>query len=454
MLTWPDVESFSHFLSYFTVLIYSEGADSVKIAIIGSGIAGLVCAHALHPHHQITVLEANDYVGGHTHTVNTPAGHQVDTGFIVFNKERYPNFLGLLNALGVANQPTTMSFSMRCDQTKLEYSTASINHLFAQRRNFLNLPFYRMLREIVQFNHHVTALAGQLPHDMTVAEYLQRYQFSDYFRNHFLLPMGAALWSCPGSSVMTFPIRFILEFYGHHGMHQFFSMPQWHVVQGGSSRYVVKLITPFQDCIRLRCPVLKVNRHSDRVEIFTRQGSELFDEVIFACHSDQALRILDKDATPLERELLDEFPFTDNAVTLHTDTSVLPRRRRAWSCWNYRTYAGPERHSTVTYNMNKLQTLHARDTYCVSLNQDDKIRSQHVLQRFTYAHPRFTTRRSSVQARHQEVIRQHRTSFCGAYWGNGFHEAGVVSALRVCRAYHVVPQWAMEPFSCEDRISA
>lgn len=417
-------------------------SEAVKIAIVGSGISGLVCAHVLHGHHDVTLFEANDYVGGHTHTVGTPTGHQVDTGFIVFNKQRYPNFEGLLRTLQVETQPTTMSFSLRCDQSQLEYSTASINHLFVQRRNLLKVSFYRMIREIVRFNRQAPVLADELPHAMSVGDFLAQHQYSDEFKEHFLIPMGAALWSCPGRAVLTFPIRFIVEFYVHHGMHQVFTMPIWHVVRGGSSQYVQKLIAPLREKIKLRCLVMKVSRNQEQVELCTQAGATVFDEVIFACHSDQALKILGADASPLERELLSTFPYNENAVTLHTDTSVLPRRKRAWACWNYRSYAEDPGHSTVTYNMNKLQTLQSALTYCVSLNQDRNIDASQVLQRFQYAHPQFTLQRSSVQSRHREVIRQRRTSFCGAYWGNGFHEAGVVSGLEVCQAYGIIPEWA------------
>lgn len=411
----------------------------LRIAIIGSGISGLVCAYRLHQQHQVRVFEANDYIGGHTHTIETPTGDHVDTGFIVFNEENYPQFCKLLDELGVASQPTSMSFSGSCRQTGLEYSTASLNHLFAQRKNLVNPVFYELLRDIVRFNRQAPELAKQLSPQVTVRDFLQQQSYSQSFIRNFLYPISVALWSCPQETIDGFPMRFILEFYLHHGMHKLIGQPGWRVIQGGSQQYVRKLIRPFAHCIRTSCPVDKVERLAHEVRVHSRLGIENYDEVIFACHSDQALKILGQDARPVERELLSAFPYTRNAVTLHTDTTLLPRNRRAWASWNACIESKPATSARVTYHMNRLQRLNVPQQYCVTLNQYQRINPREVIARLEYDHPQFNVQRNNAQSRHQEVIRQHRTSFCGAYWGNGFHEAGVVSALAVCESFAFKP---------------
>ncbi len=416
----------------------------VKIAIIGSGISGLVCAYVLCKYHDIVVYEASEYVGGHTHTVQTPSGHRIDTGFIVFNHENYPNFCGLLSELGVASQPTSMSFSARCDTTGLEYSTASLNHLFAQRRNLLKPAFYALLRDILQFNRQATGLMEQLDDEITVLQFLQQQRYSETFSRYFLYPICTALWSCPQEKLEAFPMRFILEFYLHHGMHKILHQPGWHVIANGSSRYVEKIIVPFREGIRTSCPVKTVQRTGESVTVLSKQGAATYDEIIFACHSDQALRILGNGASSTERETLSAFPYSRNAVTLHTDTTVLPRNQRVWASWNSRVERIPASQAKVTYNMNKLQSLKSKQTFCVSLNVDDVIDTRKVIERFQYEHPLYNTRRTITQKRQAALIRQNRTSFCGAYWGNGFHEAGVVSGLAVCKAFVPTPGWAQQ----------
>lgn len=414
----------------------------MRIAIIGSGIAGLTCAHLLYPHHEVTVFEADQRIGGHTHTIQTPSGHWVDTGFIVFNYESYPHFTGLLQELEVPAQPTSMSFSSSCEATGMEYSTASLNRLFAQRRNLLNPTMYSMIRGILRFNRDVTRLLNEVDDSVTVADFVEKQQYSSSFVKNFLYPISTALWSCPQSSIANFPMRFILEFYQHHGMHRILRQPGWHVIQGGSHRYVEKLITPFRQRIRTSTPIHQAIRTSEAVILQTTSGSESFDEVIFTCHSNQALQILQKDCQPVEKELLSAFPYSRNAVTLHTDTRVLPRHPKAWSAWNSRVEKTPSTEARVTYNMNILQRLQAQETYCVSLNQDKQLDSSKIIRQLQYDHPLYNTRRAAAQSRHREVIRQNRSSFCGAYWGNGFHEAGVTSAVRVCQAFGVVPAWS------------
>jgi len=410
----------------------------MRIAIIGSGISGLVAARHLCFEHQITVFEANDHIGGHTNTVDVELDgerHAIDTGFIVFNDWTYPHFTALLAELGVSSQPTTMSFSVRNDRTGLEYSGHSLNTLFAQRGNLLRPGFYRMLADILRFNRQARRLVGEVDDQMTVGQFLKRYRFTGMFAQQYLLPMGAAIWSCPIGRFSEFPIRFLVEFFHNHGLLNLVQRPTWRVVRGGSRTYVDALIRGFRDRIRLRTPVLGVRRLRDRV-LLRLPGAcpQAFDHVVFACHSDQALRLLGDDATRTEREVLSAFPYQRNVAVLHTDTSLLPRTRRAWAAWNYRLGGHDNDSATVTYNMNILQGLRARQTFCVTLNDESRIAPERVLRRFVYHHPVFTTARSAAQARHAELLDNHHSSFCGAYWRHGFHEDGVVSGLAVVRA--------------------
>lgn len=412
----------------------------MKLAIVGSGISGLVAAYRLHPRHEITVFEANDYLGGHTNTVDVDQDgerHAIDTGFIVFNDWTYPNFIGLLDELGVASRPTTMSFSVRDERSGLEYNGHSIGTLFAQRRNLLRPSFYRMLADILRFNREARALVSECHDQTTVGEFLARYGYSQSFVQQYLLPMGAAIWSCPPGRFAQFPIRFIVEFYHNHGLLNLLRRPTWRVVGAGSRTYVRAISHPFRDRIRLRTPVQSVYRFKDRVAVHPRRGEvEWFDHVVFACHSDQALQILGEDATQTERELLSAFPYERNVAVLHTDISMLPRTRRAWASWNYRVQEGESdtASASVTYNMNILQGIRSQNTFCVTLNDESRIAPDKVLRRFEYQHPVFTTRRSAAQARHGQLLGRNRSSFCGAYWGNGFHEDGVNSALAVVNA--------------------
>ena len=420
----------------------------MRIAIVGSGIAGMTTAALLHSQHEVTVLEANNYIGGHTHTVivNSDSGQiPIDTGFIVFNERTYPNFCRLLSQLEVPSQPTSMSFSVRCDQTGREYNGTSLNGVFSQRRNLLRPSFLRMVADILRFNRQAVEEVESLDTKTTVGEFLDRYRYSRTFEDHYLLPMGAAIWSCPTLTFRQFPIRFIIEFYKNHGLLQLKDRPVWRTITGGSQSYVDKLTSSFRDRIRLNCPVKCVRRRDDVVEIVTNSGTEAFDEVIFACHSDQALRLLE-DVDQVEQSILSEFPYSSNRVVLHTDTSVLPRNRRAWASWNYHIPSTSTERPTLTYWMNLLQGLNCQETYCVTLNEDDAIDPDKVLGRYNYSHPIFTTQREAAQKCHAEVIRHRRTSFCGAYWGNGFHEDGVNSALAVCRKFGVSStEWSVVP---------
>ncbi|MFG0331872.1 MAG: NAD(P)/FAD-dependent oxidoreductase, partial [Maioricimonas sp. JB049] len=403
------------------------------------GISGLTAAWLLHRHHRIDLFEANGYVGGHTHTVDVSVDgrdYAIDTGFMVFNDWTYPGFCRLLDRLAVASRPTSMGFSVRCDRTGIEYCGSSLRGLLARRTNGLRPGFYRMLRDILRFNRQSSKVLEGDDSDRTVAEYLATHGYSDDFARMYLLPMGAAIWSCPPGTFGQFPVRFIVEFYRNHGLLNVRKRPTWRVIEGGSRRYVERMTAGFCDRIRLNTPVCRVTRNEQEVSVCTTSGEEQYDEIIFACHADQALRILG-DATATERRLLSAFPYNSNSAVLHTDTSTLPQARRARAAWNYHLPSDAEDRATVTYNMNILQHIESPHTFCVTLNEDHAIDEARILGRFRYSHPVFTTARAAAQARHGEVIRSQRTSFCGAYWGNGFHEDGVTSALRVCRRFGI-----------------
>jgi predicted NAD/FAD-binding protein len=407
----------------------------VKVAIVGTGISGLTTAFLLAGEHDLTLFEAKDYVGGHTNTVNVALEDQtwsVDTGFIVYNELNYPNFTRLLTKIGVETQPSTMSFSVRCDRTGLEYNGSTMRQLFVQKRNLLRPSFHRMLRDILRFNREATdaVKAGEL--EATLSDFLRDGNYSDGFVNNYLVPMGSAIWSVPANKVLEMPTDFFVRFFHNHGMLTVNDRPEWRVIKGGSKRYVEKLIAQFADRIRLGTPVHSIERHEDRVVV----NGEVFDHTVLACHSDQVLALL-SDATPIERELLGALPYQKNEVVLHTDTSLLPRARAAWAAWNYRIGEEVDAPVQLTYDMNILQSLQAPQTFCVSLNATDKIEPSKILFQVSYDHPVYTLDGIDAQQRHGEISGIDRTHFCGAYWGNGFHEDGVNSALAVGKAFGV-----------------
>ncbi len=415
----------------------------MRIAIIGGGISGLVAGYHLHTKHDITLFEANSQIGGHTNTVDVvgqnlvgaEAQFAVDTGFIVFNDRTYPNFIRLMAELGVASQATRMSFSVSCERTGLEYRGGDLNGLFAQRSNLFNPRFHRLLLDFGRFSRLASGLLETDDEKETVAEFLQRQRFSRSFIEQYFLPMGAAIWSAPFALFQQFPIRFIAEFYHNHGLLGIRNLPQWRVICGGSRSYLAPLTARWRDSIRLNSSIRSVVRQNERVWLTpAHQSPQEFDHVILACHSDQALRMLGAQALPHEREILSAFPYQSNTATLHTQHSALPKNRLAWACWNYLNPVVRTESATVTYNMNLLQSLASSTVFCVTLNDTGRIRDENVLRTFEYSHPIFDVRRQTMQRRHQELINQHQVSFCGAYWGNGFHEDGVRSALAVTSA--------------------
>jgi predicted NAD/FAD-binding protein len=416
----------------------------VRIAIVGAGISGLSAAYYLRGEHDVHVFEANDYPGGHTNTVTVEADERplaIDTGFIVFNERTYPNFCRLLRELNVTSQASDMSFSVRCDRSGLEYAGTGLNGLLAQRRNLLRPGFWRLVRDWRRFSQESQALLATSAESLTVGDYFARHQYSREFREQYFLPIGSAIWSCPHDRLENFPMRFIVAFYHHHGLLTLENQPIWRVIKGGSRQYVKAILRHLPRPVALNSAIAHVRRQDGGVVLHFRDGrSETFDHVVMACHADQALTLLGVEATAVERELLAAFPYEANTAVLHTDTSVLPRRRRAWASWNYRIPAQARAKATVTYHMNRLQGLTAPENYFVSLNEEESIDPRKVLRTIQYHHPVFSLLRASAQRRHTELIDHHGVSYCGAYWGNGFHEDGVNSALAVCRVLQGLPQ--------------
>jgi len=410
----------------------------MKIAIIGSGISGLVCAYLLCEDHEITVFEANDYIGGHTHTVDVErAGktYAVDTGFIVFNEKTYPNFLKLLKRLGVAWQPSKMSFSVTSETNGLEYSPSSLDSLFAQRKNLFRPAFYGMVLDIFRFRRRATRILGKKGDDTALGDYLKAEGYSKAFIHDFIIPMGAAIWSADPGQFWNFPARFFVRFFDNHGFLKVMDQPQWLVIRGGSRNYVHELTREFRDRIRLSCAVKKVTRHEDRVEIaHVGGGPEHFDHVVMATHSDQALALL-ADPSEEEARILGAMPYQENMTVLHTDETVLPKKRVCWASWNYHVPKAHTGRVAVTYDMNILQSLKAPVEFCVSLNHPGGIDPARVIDQMVYDHPVYTSQSLKAQKDHEEINGVNRTSFCGAYWGFGFHEDGVKSALAVCQRF-------------------
>jgi len=411
----------------------------MKIAIIGSGIAGLTSAYLLNRSHDITVFEAGDWIGGHTHTVEVQVAGQryaVDTGFIVFNDWTYPNFIRLLSQLGVGFKATEMSFSVSDPVSGVEYNGHSLNSLFAQRSNLVSPKFWSMVRDILRFNREALNDLNQqrIASDMTLGDYLKANGYSERFIQHYIVPMGAAIWSMSLNDMLGFPLQFFVRFFKNHGLLSVSDRPQWCVVEGGSSSYVAPLTESFKQHIRLNCAVTRVERDADGVTLHSAAGTERFDKVIFACHSDQALALL-AEPSRIEKEILGALPYADNDVVLHTDTRLLPKRPLAWASWNYRLGGPVDQPAAVTYDMNILQGIQSDTTFCVSLNQTAAIDPSKILARYTYAHPQYSLAGMAAQARWEELLGANHSYFCGAYWANGFHEDGVVSALRVAREF-------------------
>lgn len=458
-----------------------------RLAIVGTGISGLTAAYFLQHHYDLTIFEQNQYVGGHTNTVEVPLDEAsqgdgtiaIDTGFIVYNDRTYPNFIRLLDRLQVSGQASEMSFSVRCDRSGIEYCGSSINGLFAQRKNLLRPSFYRFLLDFRKFGKQALEEMSRDDENVTVGQFFNKHSYGEAFYQRYFLPMGAAIWSCPQGVFEQFPIRFIAQFYHHHGLLGVKNHPQWRVVKGGSRQYVNKMLHQFGHLVQTGVCVDSVTRVTNsgeenrlQVEIKGRKKSagaadfrdsqdidQRYDHVVLACHADQALDLVRGNTDAVESHTLGQFPYQPNMATLHTDVSVLPERMRAWAAWNYRIPASSGRvrsgkrsgqslaqeAATVTYNMNILQRLPAETvagkTFCVTLNDDRAIDESKIIRQFNYAHPVFSLGRAEAHNAHDQLIDRAGLSYCGAYWGNGFHEDGVKSALKVCEKLLGVDPW-------------
>ncbi len=409
-----------------------------RIAIVGSGISGLVAAYYLSKHHEVFVYEAGTEIGGHTATKQIQLEGQeynIDTGFIVFNDRTYPNFIKLLNELNVNYQKTDMGFSVSCQNTGVEYAGTSLTGLFSQKKNWVNRKFWRMLGEIIQFNKQCTALyeTGQIDEQLTLGDYLTQKGYSDFFRNLYILPMVSAIWSSGNQTAARMPMRFFVRFFHNHGLLTIFNQPQWYTIQGGSKSYLKPITKPFINKLFCSTPVRSIRRFENKVIIHTdSRGEESFDQVILACHSDQALSLL-ADPSFDEQRILSRIPYVNNQVCLHRDTNLLPKAKSAWASWNYLNLPEGELldKTALTYNMNILQKISSPHTFCVSVNANSLINPELVLGQYEYSHPVFTPDSVSAQKSWSEISGINRTHYCGAYWRNGFHEDGVVSGLKV-----------------------
>lgn len=411
----------------------------MRIAVVGSGISGLASAWLLSREHEVTLFEANDTLGGHTHTHDIESHgrrYAIDTGFIVFNPHHYPLLSRLFGELGVASQPTTMSFSVHNQASGLEYNATTLDTLFCQRRNLLSPRFIGMVRDLMRFYREAPALLDSDDTDTTLGDYLAQHRYGAVFRDEHLVPMASALWSSPSAQILSFPARYLVQFMANHQMLQVSDRPQWQVVQGGSATYIRALRERWTVHERIGCAVRAVRRDAEGVEVDSARGSERFDQLVLACHSDQALALL-ADADDREHAILGAIPYQVNDTVLHTDASLLPKQRKAWAAWNVHIPREPSDACTVSYCMNLLQGIDAPETFVVTLNRSDAIDPEKILRRMRYHHPQYTHASVAAQSRKAEIQGHRRTWFAGAYWGWGFHEDGMRSAVEVARALGV-----------------
>jgi predicted NAD/FAD-binding protein len=410
----------------------------MRIAIIGTGISGMTTAYLLSEDHEVVVYEANDYIGGHTNTADVSLNGQqyaVDTGFIVFNEKTYPNFVKLMRRLGVGWQNSVMSFSVQCEKTGLEFCPSNLNALFIQRRNLLRPSFYRMLWDAMRFKRDSETLLESDDYELTLAEFLGGKGYSQAFVQHFIIPMGEAIWSADPVKFNEFPARYFAQFFKNHGFLNVKDQPQWLTIKGRSRQYIKPITQPYADQIRLNCPVASVRRYPDHVEIQPQnQMAEKFEQVVIATHSDQALALLE-DPTDAEKHILGVIPYQENLAVLHCDESLLPSKKAAWASWNYHIPQKDLGRVAVTYNMNILQRIGAPRELCVSLNLAKAVDPNKIFREIIYHHPVYNPESLAARHSHPEINGANRTFYAGAYWGYGFHEDGVASALAVCRHF-------------------
>ena len=408
----------------------------MKIAIVGSGISGNSLAYTLSKEHDITLFEKNNRLGGHSHTheiISQGKKINVDTGFIVFNKKTYPLFTKLLDELNVRYEKSDMSFSVFSKDKNFEYNGTSINTLFSQRKNIFNYKFIKMIYEIIKFNKVALTLLSAKT-EISLETFLKQNNFSDYFCKNYILPMGSAIWSSNINSMLKFPAVFFVKFFNNHGMLNINDRPQWLTVTNGSKEYVEKLTASIKKNIRLNCPVKAVKRNKDSVEITSSDGNEIFDYIFFACHSDEALKLI-SDPSAQEKEVLSSIPYSKNEVTLHTDESIMPNNKLTWAAWNYNIDSTNDMPIALTYNMNILQNLKTQQTILVTLNDNGNINPEKVLKKINYDHPLFSLRSVEAQKNYGIISGVNRTGFAGAYWGNGFHEDGISSAYNAIKFF-------------------
>ncbi len=416
----------------------------MRIAVVGSGISGMTAAWLLAPSHDVTILEAADRLGGHTNTVRLDLAdetHQVDTGFIVHNRRNYPVFTDLLERWGVETQPSEMTFSVSCAQSGLEYAGTTLSGMFAQRRNLASREFWTLLREIARFGRigrRVLTEQGEVDANATIGEFLDEHRFAPVFVERYLVPLGSAVWSAGPATFARFPLVSLLRFLDNHGLLTLTNRVPWRTITGGAQRYLDAAVGSMNAEIRLSNPVRALRRDDDGVDVRTDDGSERFDAVVCAVHTDQALRML-SDPSPAEREVLGAIAYTRNVAVLHTDERMLPRSPRAWAAWNYHRPVEDAALPTVTYLMNRLQRLESRSTICVTLNREHEIRPERVHARFEYDHPVFDHGALAAQRRWSEINGVRNTWYCGAWWGYGFHEDGAASGKRVAEALVPAP---------------
>lgn len=420
----------------------------MKIAIIGAGVSGNTLGWKLAKDHEVTVFESGSHVGGHTHTHEIDAfgkQYNIDTGFIVYNDWTYPNFINMLDTLGVETQSSSMSFSVHDESSGLEYNGTSLNSLFAQRLNLFRPSFLGMIKDILRFNKEAPKLLDETQADMPFGEYLKLNHYGQKFIKHYVIPMGSAIWSASPEQMFEFPAKFFIRFFHNHGMLSVSERPEWRVIKGGSKAYVAKLTQSFKDNIRLNTPIESVSRNHDSVVVKPKnKPAELFDWVFFACHSDQALAMLE-DPSVDEIEILGAIPYQNNQIVLHTDINLMPKKRLAWAAWNYHLTERPLNLAAVTYNMNILQSLESPEPFLVTLNHTSNIDPTKIIKTLNYTHPVFTPQGIAAQLRHADISGVNRTGYAGAYWRNGFHEDGVASALTAFEHFNQAQSKAESP---------